>query len=151
MTAAFWLAFAGCHETVTRVEEPPATPTPAPTPPPIETPHPATGAQERALRLYPDLGVRGSMLNRTFLDLVEYEKHNNPKSLTVVDWPITFARRAAQMLGVQAQPDVTPSPPVTPRPHVVFVTPAPTPMRPLDRGSYNEKRHVASTPKLIYQ
>ena len=91
--------------------EPVPTPeaTPLPTPKLVPTPHPAKGATETAIRLYPDLGKKDSTFNRTFLELFEEQKKTNPASLTAVDWPLTLARRTAAMLRV-APYAATPTP-----------------------------------------
>jgi hypothetical protein len=117
----------------------------APQPTPVLTPHPATGATERAIHLYPELAVKNSAFNRTFLDLYEELRQNNPEMLTRVDWPLDLAARAGMILGIRPTSETTPSP------QVVIVTPAPQTPRTLDRGAYNEKRNVVhGTPSIIY-
>jgi len=131
---------------VERVPEP----EPPPTPVPAVTPHPAASAQERAVQLYPDLAVKDSLFNRTFLEIVEQTKTTNPRVLTMVDWPISIAHQTAHMLGVQAMPErsfVTPPPtPVPVTPLIIQVTPKLGSS--LDKGAYGGTRGVAKTPEL---
>jgi hypothetical protein len=127
-------------------------PEPPPTPPPAVTPHPAASAQERAVQLYPDLAVKDSLFNRTFLELVEQTKTTNPRMLTMVDWPIHIAHQAAGMLGVQPMPErsfvTAPPTPVPVTPLIIQVTPKLGSS--LDKGAYNSMRGVAKTPELRY-
>src|SRR6476661_4975269 len=58
---------------------------------PVPTPHPARGASEQAVYLYPDLGVPDSHFRRTFDEIYEDQRLNNPQALTKVDWPLTLA------------------------------------------------------------
>lgn len=153
--ACVWLAAIGaaamvsCSPPVQRAEPDPLPQTPTPTPP--VTPHPASGARERAVQLYPDLAVKDSMLNRTFLDLMQQMKEQNPEVLTQVDWPLTLANRAARMLDIaprteKATPVPTPLPPTPPPPVMIYVTPRPRTL--LEGGAYNQKRDVTATPML---
>src|SRR3954447_16169264 len=75
------------------VEREPEPPAPPPTPTPVPTPHPAASAKERAVQLYPDLAVKDSLFNRTFLELMDHAKETNPRVLTMIDWPITLAHQ----------------------------------------------------------
>ena len=111
------------------VEAPPATE-------PVATPHPATGATETAIRLYPDLAKKDSLFNRTFREVYESKKGSSPSSLTKVDWPLRVAEETARIL------DVQPAGPATPTPR--YVAPAPPARQPtaLERGAYGEKRAV---------
>jgi hypothetical protein len=131
----------------TKVEPPPPEPTPTPRPPPA-TPHPATGATERAIRLYPDLAVKGSLFNRTFLEVFEQENKLNPTSLVAVDWPIYLAHRTGVMLGVKPVPDTTPPPQV----QVIYAdTPKPGTM--LDQPAKRSSYYSRGTPQYrrVYQ
>ena len=79
----------------------------------------ANGAQERAVQLYPDLAVKGSLFNRTFLEVLADTKARNPDLLTHIEWPVALARRTAGLLGVSVKtpppdPVEVPSKPVTP-------------------------------------
>ena len=100
---------------------------------PVPTPHPARGAAEQAVYLYPDLGVPDSHFRRTFDEIYEDQRLNNPQSLTKVDWPLTLARRTAAMLSVGVA-----------RP-VAEATPTPR-ANPLERGAYDQRRNVARPP-----
>lgn len=111
--------------------EAPAPPTPAPTPAP--TPHPAMGAQEAAKRLYPDLAKENSLFHRTFLEVFQDTRTNHPMELTTVGWPLSVARRTAEILGVEptvATPVPNPAPKTVAKPSV------------LERGAYNQSRVV---------
>ena len=138
--AALALATASCSPPPKVVVVVESTPKPAP------TPHPAKGATEAAIRLYPDLAKKDSTFNRTFVELYEQTKTANPESLTAVDWPLDVARRTAAMLGVLESPTAA-----TPAP-VVKAAPSPVAAREpgaLDRGPYNETRGVARPPVLL--
>lgn len=109
----------------------------------MPTPHPAKGASEAAVKLYPDLAKEDSNFHRAFIEIYEQHLQSNPASLAKVDWPLDVARETAAMLDVKP---ASPTPP--PRP----ATPTPMPSRPpnsLERGAYNEKRGVAR-PAVIY-
>jgi|GEM_PF-6828208 len=88
--------------------------TPAPTiasVPAAPTPNPASGATAEALRLYPDLGKKDSIFNRTFRDLFAQKKNSDPQSLTNFDWPLKLARETAQILNVKSvEEQATPTP-----------------------------------------
>jgi hypothetical protein len=130
-----------CTPPVEKAPKPKAS-TPAPTPP--ATPHPAQGATEAAIRLYPDLGKKGSTFHRAFLERYEHLKSTNPRSLVAVDWPLNVAHRTAAMLRVEPY-----SPPVaTPVP--VVTTPAYYPPSSLSRGAYDSKREVAKPPRRVW-
>lgn len=78
---------------------------------PIGTPHPALESRNAALKAYPGIGIKGSALNRAFLNLYAEAEHNDPALLAQPDWPLTLAARAAKSLGGGAQPTPgTPSP-----------------------------------------
>jgi len=103
--------------------------TPAPS-----KPHSAEGAKEAAVKLYPDLGVKDSTFNKTFVDLYAEASQRNPDLLTRADWPLVLANRAAQILSVS---------PATPTPVAVAAPPPPPPPPTpgaLDRGTYNQRR-----------
>src|SRR5436190_1287749 len=86
-------------------------------PTPVPTPHPAQGAREAAIRLYPDLAKPDSTFSKTFLEVFEAQKASNPRSLTAVDWPLTVARRTGSILGVAPlDPNAPPPPAATPKP-----------------------------------
>ena len=144
------LVLAACTPVIERAEvepPPPTTATPTPTPPP--TPHPALAARERAVQMYPDLGIKDSLFHRTFMELFEDAKVNRPQILTAVDWPIMLAHRSGNMLGVsvaQPPPPTPPPAPMPPPPAVIYVTPKPE--NRLDRGAYDHRRVVSGTPRL---
>lgn len=117
-------------------------PPPEPQATPIPTPHPAESATERAIQLYPDLAVKGSLFNRTFREVFEQEQKVNPRSLTRLEWPIDIAMRTAGILGVPQAPAVTPAP------KVIYVTPdTPKPGTMLDRPAQREHYYVRGTPE----
>lgn len=66
---------------------------------PIPTPHPAAGATQAALKLYPELSKKDSMFNRAFLDLFEDRRKTDPVALSKPDWPLVLAKETANMLG----------------------------------------------------
>ncbi|MGC3988906.1 MAG: hypothetical protein QM796_04320 [Chthoniobacteraceae bacterium] len=111
----------GCNKPLETTQPPEATPTPTPastptaTPAPTvapvttapanatvpaapaaPTPNPASGATAEALRLYPDLGKKDSIFNRTFRDLYVQKKNTELQSLTSFDWPLKLARETAR-------------------------------------------------------
>lgn len=88
------------------------------------------------MKLYPDLAVKDSTFNKTFVDLYSEASQKNSDMLTRADWPLLLARRTADMLSVSP---ATPAIPTPPPPQVVVVAPTPTPTA-LDRGTYNQKR-----------
>ena len=147
-----WITFlAAATFSMTSCNKPPPseripTPKPEATPKPLPTPHPAQGASQKAILLYPDLARKDSMFNRTFLEMYEEQKKNNPDSLAAVDWPLTLAARTARMLEVQPHSEKPASKPKT--------APTPPPKakepNPLDRGPYQEKRGVARPPTIRY-
>ena len=67
---------------------------------PVPTPHPATGATEAAIKLFPELAKKDSMFNRAFRDLYEERKKRDIESLTKADWPLVLARQTETMLGI---------------------------------------------------
>jgi hypothetical protein len=75
---------------------------------PLITPNPASNpakeAQAEAVRRYPDLAVKGSLFNQTFVAAYEREKSTNPGALTTSDWPLTLARQTADQLQANALP-----------------------------------------------
>lgn len=128
------LLLASCSRPAGKNElAPPIIITPAPM-----TPHPAPGAQARAVKLYPSLAVKGSPLNQTFLDLVEDYKITSPALLAKVDWPLAVASQAARILRIAPVPDDMPPPSATPR------------INPLERGAYNQQRSVNGTSTYRY-
>ncbi len=134
------IVMSGC--TPAKVERAPE-PEPTPTPPPPVTPHPAAAAQERAVQLYPDLAVKDSLFNRTFLELVEQTRQTNPRELTMVDWPIVIAHQTGRMLGknaVQDGPKATPPPPPPATPETVYVPVTPKIGSSLDKGAYGQSQ-----------
>lgn len=129
-----WLSLPLCMAVVS-CSKPEPEPAPTPQPTPVITPHPASGSQEAAVKLYPALAVRDSTFNKTFRDLYEEQRKNNPDLLTRADWPLYLAQRTAGLLGVS---------PYTPAPIQSTPYPVPTPIKPtptptaLDRGTYNK-------------
>ena len=102
---------------------------------PVPTPHPARGAAEQAVYLYPDLGVPDSHFRRTFDEIYEDQRLNNPKALTKVDWPLTLARRTAAMLDVGvARPVAEATPMPSPRREPIRLSAAHTINVGLSRG-----------------
>lgn len=110
-------------------------------------PHPAQGAKEAAMKMYPQLGVKDSTFNKTFRDLYVEESQKNPELLTQADWPLILAHRTADILTPPA-PTTAPSPvplaPVVPARRVAesnssWASPTPS-SNPLDRGAYNQAR-----------
>jgi hypothetical protein len=75
-------------------------PAPAPVPAPAAAlrPHPATVAREAAVKIYPALGVKDSLFNKTFRDLYTEKAQQDPEFLTQADWPLLLARRTAELL-----------------------------------------------------
>lgn len=122
---------------VASCSKPPAEPVSQATPPPTPavTPHPAAGAREAAVKMYPALAVKDSTFNKTFRDLFEDQSKRNPYFLARPEWPLDLAQRTAGILGVVPS---TPEPKVTPTPLPVIM-PAPTPTA-LNRGPYDERR-----------
>lgn len=84
------------------------------------------------MRLYPDLAIKNSHFRRTFDELYEDQKANNPKALTKVDWPLTLAHRTADMLGVSVHSKATPKPPEA----------TPKQLNSLERGAYDQRRSL---------
>ena len=142
------LVLTACTPVVERAEvEPPQPPTATPTPTPPPTPHPALAARERAVQMYPDLGVKNSLFHRTFIELFEDARVNRPHVLTTVDWPIMLAHKSGNMLGVSPAQPAPPAPaPMPPPPAVIYVTPKPG--NRLDQGAYDQRRVVTGTPRL---
>lgn len=87
-------------EVVATVTRPAAEPIPETAPKVVPTPHPASGATEAAIRLFPDLGKKDTMFNRTFRDLYTERKLKNPESLTRPDWPIEVAQETGKLLSI---------------------------------------------------
>ena len=85
------LALGGCTKTETAA---PSAPPPAP---PAMTPHPAAAARTRAIHLYPEIGLKGSVFNQAFVEIYNHRKKHDPASLTSPDWPIDIATRAASL------------------------------------------------------
>jgi len=73
-------------------------PAPAPAPAPALRPHPATVAKEAAMKIYPALGVKDSLFNKTFRDLYTEKAQQEPEFLTQADWPLLLARRTSELL-----------------------------------------------------
>lgn len=119
----------------------PNAPLAAVTPAPTMKPHPAAGAKEAAIKMYPDLAVKGSTFNKTFLDLYAEQAQKDPDFLTRADWPLILANKTAQMLAGVPTP--------TPTPVVPQVAPAPNA---LERGAYNHARSTnpGATPWVRY-
>jgi len=102
-----------CNKPLEREPDPTPTPTATPVATPVPTPNPAVGASQQAVRLYPDLAKRDSIFNKTFRELYEEQKKENPESLTTYDWPLRLAEQTAQRLNVKPIPlDATPTPEV---------------------------------------
>jgi hypothetical protein len=120
-------------------------PAPTPTPPPPATPHPANAARERAVQLYPDLAIKDSLFNRTFLELFEQAQKSNPHELTMLDWPITLAHQTGRMLGVSPVPD---GPKAAPTPVTVYVPVTPKLGSSLDKRPFDQRHGVAKTPEV---
>jgi len=124
-------------EELTGTASPATVVTPAPA-----KPHTAEGAKEAAVKMYPDLAVKDSTFNKTFVDLYSEVSQKNPDFLTRADWPLILANRTAQMLFVS---------PATPEPRPVTVAEPPPPPPPasaptpstLERGAYNQKRSTS--------
>jgi len=57
--------------------------------------------QAKAVEKYPDLGVRGSSLNKRFIDLYTGRKTSNPEFFSNVQWPLLLADE----LAAQPSPD----------------------------------------------
>ncbi len=113
---------------VARTEpEPTPPPPPASKPAPV-TPHLANAAQLRAVQLYPDLAVKGSLFNQAFVELVKQVQETNPQALTTIEWPIIMANRVGATLGVR--PVGTPTP----------AAKTPKPVGSLDKGAYSSGR-----------
>jgi len=90
-------------------DPPPASaPAPAPAAAPALRPHPATVAKEAAMKIYPALGVKDSLFNKTFRDLYTEKAQQDPAFLTQADWPLLLARRTSELLA----PLTAPSPAV---------------------------------------
>jgi len=53
-------------------------------------------AQAEAIRLYPELGKPGSVLNQRFLKAVEEAKKTNDPILSRADWPLVLAKRLSE-------------------------------------------------------
>jgi hypothetical protein len=107
---------------------------------PVAPPHPATGAKEAAMKMYPDLAVKGSTFNKTFIDLYNETAQNYPDVLTRPEWPLTIAHRTAALLRVgpvsaTPQPVAAVEPPPVPKA-------SPTPGA-LDRGTHDYSRSRA--------
>jgi hypothetical protein len=49
--------------------------------------------------MYPDLAVKGSLMNTTFMELVEKAKKDRATMITRVEWPVDIAHQAAGILG----------------------------------------------------
>ena len=122
--------------------QPPPTTQAAGTARPSMTPHPAVAAQRRALELYPDLAVKDSLFNKTFVALVQQARETDPRQLTMADWPLTIAQRTGGELGIRPGPKATPLPPPTPPPAPV----TPKLMGTLDQGAYHQSRVTPRTP-----
>lgn len=99
------LALGGCTKTETAA---PSAPPPAP---PAMTPHPAAAARTRAIHLYPEIGLKGSVFNQAFVEIYNHRKKHDPASLTSPDWPIDIATRAASLLGEKSPPAKATPPP----------------------------------------
>lgn len=110
--------------------------------------HPAMGAKEAAIKLYPQLAVKDSTFNKVFRDLYTEEMQRNPDLLTRADWPLTLAHHTADLL---SQPAVPAAPPAQTSlrpgaPEMAQTQPAqptratPTPATALSRGAYNKTR-----------
>lgn len=97
------------------------------------------------MKMYPQLAVKDSTFNKMFRDLYAEELQKNPESLTKADWPLTLARRTADLL---AKPVVSAAPPApiipeAPAPGMDQSRPihaTPTPPTALNRGAYNQTR-----------
>ncbi len=74
---------------------------------------PMQESQKNAIKLFPDLGVPGSKLNKRFLELVEATKRSDPQMMQRDEWPMTVARQAAADTGA------TPATPAEPEPQAV--------------------------------
>lgn len=97
--------------------DPPPAPAPAPAAAPSLRPHPATAAREAAVKLYPALGVKDSLFNKTFRDLYTEKAQQDPGFLTQADWPLLLARRTAELLGpLTAPPPAVAAAPAPPEP-----------------------------------
>ena len=64
------------------------------------TPHPASGATEAAIKLFPDLAKKDTMFNRTFRDLYTERKLKDPASLARPGWPIEVAQETGKLLSI---------------------------------------------------
>ena len=104
---------AGCSRS--RVEDTTATPleispqatptnvvatTQEPAPKVVPTPHPASGATEAAIKLFPELAKKDTMFNRTFRDLYHERKLKDPDSLARPGWPIEVAQETGKLLSI---------------------------------------------------
>ena len=98
---------------------------------PPATPHPAPESLQLAIQLYPELARKGSLFNRTFVDLVEQRKELNPRSLSYPSWPLELAGETARMIGVRQS-------------RVPVATP-----KALERGSYGRTRALPSGPVYV--
>jgi hypothetical protein len=105
---------------------------------PKATPHPATGARQHAVQLYPQLAVSGSTFNLTFLDLYQQASMQQAETLAQPDWPLVLAHKTATLL---AERVAAPAPVASggPAPGVAMPDADSRP-NPLDRGAYNRTR-----------
>ncbi|MEA3211273.1 MAG: hypothetical protein QOE70_4330 [Chthoniobacter sp.] len=55
-------------------------------------------SQERAVAAYPDIGVKGSELNKAFVDVFNHWKTWKPEQLQRDNWPELVAREAVRVL-----------------------------------------------------
>ncbi|MEZ0255448.1 MAG: hypothetical protein ACAI37_09215 [Chthoniobacter sp.] len=136
----------------------PPAPAPGAAPAPALRPHPAAGAKEAAMKIYPELAVKGSTFNKTFLDLYAEKAQQDPEFLTKADWPLLLARRTAELLAPLTSPPapaaVASAPPNSAPPAAGQAAPS-APSAPsatghsfnpvagpsaLDRGSYHQTR-----------
>jgi hypothetical protein len=65
---------------------------------PSQLPADSQAAQERAIALYPDLGVANSALNREFVARYRQYRIQNPEYFTDPDWPTKLAKESAEAL-----------------------------------------------------
>ena len=59
--------------------------------------------QQRAIEMYPDLGVKGSPLNKKFLEEIKQRQQSNPAFFKDAEWPIKLAKDSAVALGIAAR------------------------------------------------